>query len=146
MNTTPTMDNTPHVPDVRCAGTTRRGTRCPFVATDGAGHCIHHTQDDGARKAYYRALGLASARKRAERQRESDRIVAASLASAENIREALETALAEVRASKADAIDKANAVARLCGVALKIHELSTLGAEVRELRRLVEEREVMVHR
>jgi hypothetical protein len=122
-----------------CQGTTKAGKPCPHLALAGEGFCLHHHPAKAdERKERYRELGRRGAEAKHAKEAQERAAAVVNLANTSTIREALERALARVEDSDASAIEKANATARLCGVALRVVEVHSLAAEVEELRALVE--------
>ncbi len=106
-------------------------------------YCLLHDPDRAEeRRAMLSEHGRAGQAKRTKRTAAIRAKLAAAVAldTSAAIRAALEHSLAEVQASDAGAIEKANATARLCTVALSVLRNVDLENEVAELRRLVEER------
>lgn len=113
----------PSAHGARCEGETKRGGPCPNAADGDGPFCLLH---DPARVEERRQA--MSARGKAGRAKQQKRtamvnarlMASVALGSSTMILAALEHALAEVQTSGAEAIEKANATARLCTVAMTV--------------------------
>jgi hypothetical protein len=124
----------------RCQAPTKKGQPCPNPAAEGRPYCLPHDPDRAEeRRARMAELGKSGAKKKRERQAKAA-ISGNPLATTEDIRAALERALAAVERSGADPLAKADKIARLCGVALGLRRTVEIEAELEALRRLFEER------
>lgn len=127
----------------KCAAVTKRGGRCPGRAEGPDGLCLlHDPRRTAERAALLSQRGRSGQAKRAAaaRDRRRDVVAAARLGTTAEIRSVLERAAGLVEASGGDAAVRANALARLCGVALDLLRVVDLEREVEALRELVTQR------
>lgn len=125
----------------RCEGKTKRGAACVQRAEVGSAYCLLHDPARAEeRLALCRERGAAGKRARDERaqlraqeirQAVQERVV---LDTTERIRQVLEVEIGNVRSSHVDSDKRANAVARLCSVALASLKAAELEQEVERLR------------
>jgi hypothetical protein len=116
----------------RCTATTKKGAPCPHYTLVGKDVCCAHDRDMQVAAGKRGALAKLAA--------ESERAHIVALASAEQMRVALERALARVEASRADEVRKGNAVARLVTAAISVKSHLDLEQQVRDLCARVEKR------
>jgi hypothetical protein len=124
----------------RCNGETKKGGACPNLASPGRPYCLAHDPDRAEERRQRMAelgKGSAKARQAVAAKKVARRI---SLKTTDDIREALEVALGKVKAGEEGAVHRANATARLCGVALDILKDHEIEREVAELRQVIETR------
>ena len=103
---------------------------------------MHDPERTEERRVACSERGKAGQAKRAARNRaaRAELVTAVALDTSSAIRGALERALANVEASGADPVAKANVSARVCSVALDIIRTVGMERELADLRRLIEER------
>lgn len=126
----------------RCVGLTKRGARCTRpVVSPGSAHCVLHG-DPATASAHQKMLAERAKEKRAERVAMATAIQAerVPLRTPGEIRRVLERTVAELFNGTC-AADRAQAIARLCGVQLETirtieeqRELSELREQVKAIR------------
>src|SRR6266545_1801208 len=104
----------------RCTATTRAGVPCPKPAIVGKTVCVVH-DTEGQPERGRRGGEVKAAKERARRAEELASAQAVALATAEQMRAAIERALGRVEALAVNPIDMANATARLVTAAIAVH-------------------------
>ena len=126
----------------RCHGCTKRGARCPFAADAPSKFCLQHDPARAdERTAALRARGRNGQRRRVERERaaRAKTVAAVALATAGDMRAALERALGDLEGSGAGAVERANATARLVTAAIAVHGQLELEGRLAALAERVEQ-------